>query len=105
MESEKLKARLVLTHADDKVALDCVNKLVSLGFEISSSSKRGVTFNGSASLFDSVFNTILNSDDQNDQPLFKAHPVIPNDFSKKVKYIYFPSQPELFKSTKKENKK
>ena len=104
MVSKKLKAKLVLTQADDKVALDCVNKLVLLGFEISSNSKRGVTFNGSASLFESVFDTILNADDQSDQPLFKTHPVIPNDFSKKVKYIYFPSQPELFKSTKKENK-
>ena len=103
MESEKLKARLVLTHADDKVALDCVNKLVSLGFEISSSSKRGVTFNGSASLFADVFNTFLNSDDQSDQPLFKTQPIIPDDFSNKAKHIYFPGHPELFEPTKKEN--
>ena len=103
MNSERLKARLVLARGNDKAVLDCVNKLSSLGFEISSSSKRGVNFSGNASLFTDVFKTVLNQDNSDDQPVFEQQPVIPEDFCKEAQDIYFPGEPELFRSPKKES--
>ncbi len=85
----EIKGRLVTRIRDQDAAEDCAIVLKSLGFDVSSTSARGVNFSGPQKLFESVFNAAIELDNE---PRFLTEPDIPENLQKAVRAVYFPTQ-------------
>lgn len=71
----------------------CLCFLEESGFEIISSSKRGINFQGSAKLFEDTFHSKISMEGN---PHFVNELKFPESISNAIKGIYFPTKPQLF---------
>ena len=89
-----IHARAALLRRDENSAHLCAAELANLGFSIVHAGNRGVSFEGPASLFESVFNAPIESSDRGS--CFSSLPHIPELLCGRVESVYIPTAPARF---------
>ena len=92
--SANIAARVSLSRRDAAAATICAAELTNLGFAVLHTGNRGVSFEGSPSLFERVFHSAVEVGAPNAH--FTSMPRIPASLSRTVESVYFPTPPERF---------
>ncbi len=90
----KIRARIALKERDLHAAESCASELENFGFDVTSVGDRGISFEGAADTFESVFVSRVIVEDT--QPSFATKPVPPARLADLVESVYFPTRPTFF---------
>ncbi len=90
-----LCVRLALATRDRNLASSCATELTRLGFHVTATAPRGVTFEGTPELLAAVFETEVRISDESCQ--FVGEPKLSEALCG-AESIYFPTRPTFFES-------
>ena len=90
----RITARISLARRDATAANMCASVLANFGFVVLQTGSRGVSFEGSPSLFERVFHSGVEISSPNTH--FISTPKIPHSLLRTVESVYFPTPPQRF---------
>ncbi len=90
----ELHARLAMKERDLHAAELAASQLEGFGFHVTSVSERGVGFDGSVDVFESIFESKVIV--AGARPRFATRPATPVSLADTVESVYFPTRPTYF---------